>query len=229
MKRARLHTHFGLLALLVGFGCRPDPGAEDYASQEAFRFDAGDPRPEAYVEGPDPWREGEPRFGLGLFYEDGRTEEVVIDDVAAHFYIYENTFTVVAADNGQREGLSVDQIVHAGTPWWGGGVHLEAPRDLSAWKTLHVSLRSSDGAFRTVSLGMTSGAEGSPDNASASVDATEYGYENDGRWHDLKIPIADLVAKGLDPAAVTVVLLLGGGSGTTAESLAIDALYLTQD
>jgi hypothetical protein len=25
------------------------------------------------------------------------------------------------------------------------------------------------------------------------------------------------------------VLLLGGGSGTTAESLAIDALYLTQD
>lgn len=218
----RLATFGALLTLTA---CRPDPGPDDYASQEAFRFDAGAPRPENYVEGPDPWVEGEARLSVGLFYEGGATETVTIDDVTAHFYVYENTFAVVAEGQGQREGLSADRIVHAGTPWWGGGVHWDTPRDLSAYTTLHVSLRSADAAFREVKLGMTSGAEGSASRVETQLPATDYGYSNDGAWHDLAIPIADFEAKGLDLGAVSIPLLLGGGSGTSAESLLIDDVY----
>lgn len=217
------------IALLSTTGCRPDPGADDYDSQEVFHFDAGDPRPENYVEGPDPWVEGEPRLSIGLFYEGGASETVVVDDVTVHFYVYEGTFGLTPEGRGQREGLSVDRLVHAGTPWWGGGVHWDTPRDLSLYTTLHVSLRSSDAAFREVKLGMTSGAEGSAARAEAQVLASDFGWTNDGAWHDLAVPLTAFVDAGLDPTEVTVALVLGGGSGTSADSMLIDAVYFSAE
>ena len=219
----------GLTLALAITACRPDPGAEDYASQEVFHFDAGTPRPENYVEGPDPWVEGEPRLSLGLFYEGGASEAVTVDDIQAHFYIYEGTFAVTPVGNGQREGIQADAITHAGTPWWGGGIHFETPRDFSTWTTLRISLRATDAAFAEVALGLASGVEEAADAREVRVQATDYGYTNDGRWHDLVIPLADLTDKGLDLGAVRVALLLVGGAGTPGETLLVDALYLTAE
>jgi hypothetical protein len=217
-----------VLALLAT-GCRPEPGPSDYVSQEDFHFDAGSAVPSGFVEGPDPGEAGTPRFKLGLFYEGGSTEEVVVDDVAAHFYVYEQTFSVGPVDEGQREGLQADALMHAGGPWWGGGIHWDTARDLSGWAQLRVSLRSTSEVFDDVKLGMASGAEGSPSRAEARVSVADYGFKADGEWHDLRIPLADLVAQGIDLTEVTIAFSVGGGSGTAADTLLIDALYLTAD
>jgi len=229
---ARTNARWAMACAVVftlATGCRPEPGPSDYVSQEAFHFDAGSAVPSGFVEGPDPWQAGTPRFKLGLFYEGGATDEVVVDDVGAHFYVYEQTFSVGPVDDGHREGLQADAIMHAGGPWWGGGIHWDTARDLSAWTYLRMSLRSTSAAFDDVKLGMTSGAEGAPDRAEARVSAADYGFVADGEWHDLRVPLADLTALGVDLSAVTVALSFGGGAGTAADTLLIDALYLTAD
>lgn len=220
----------GLATVAVGvMGCRPEPGPSDYLSQEDFHFDAGSAVPSGFVEGPDPWVAGTPRFKLGLFYEGGSTDEVVVDDATAHFYVYEQTFSVGPVDEGQREGLQADALMHSGGPWWGGGIHWDTARDLSGWQHLRVSLRSTSAVFGDVKLGMASGAERSPSRAEAKVSAADYGFAADGEWHDLSVPLADLVALGLDLSEVTIALSIGGGAGTAADTLLIDALYLTAD
>ena len=61
------------------------------------------------------------------------------------------------------------------------------------------------------------------------MSAADYGFAADGDWHDLRIPLADLAALGLDLSAVTIAFSVSGGSGTAADTLLIDALYLTAD
>jgi hypothetical protein len=204
-------------------GCRPDPGGSSYESQEPFPFGdggghvAGDGFP-----GPYPYRSGERRLALGAFYEGGRSEEVALDNVVAHLYVYDET--VMMEPDGERlEGHSSTRLVHAGKSWWGLGIHWDISRDLSTWKTLHVSLKSSNAAFQLVKVALNNGQN------PFFLEAAPYGWAADGAWHSLAIPVADFVAAGLDATKVTAPFVLAGGPGASGTLVNVDDLYLTAD
>ena len=71
--------------------------------------------------GPDPFRTGEQRLNIGLFYEGESTDAVVIDDVDTAFYIWSETFSIVSS-NDPVEGDWSDEIIVGDFGWWGGGI-----------------------------------------------------------------------------------------------------------
>ena len=100
-----------LLILLNLNACRPPSGPDDYASQEYI--------PDAAMPLTLELAEGEERLSIGIFYEGPFTEEVLVDDVSSHFYIYEETFSMISFDSDRVEGLNSDLITHRGGAWWG--------------------------------------------------------------------------------------------------------------
>ena len=204
-----------LSSLYIAMSCRPNSGPNDYASQEIIT-DVGVPVELELAE-------GEERLSLSIFYEGEYTEQVVIDDINAHFYIYENTFSLSTFEGDRKEGLLCDRIHHAGGPWWGGGVHWETPKDLSRWTTLHISLKSTSNTYTSLELAMNNG-----DSQQVKVSLSDYGFKTDGEWYALEIPLQDLVDSGLDVTQVTAPLVLIGQSGETGDILLVDAVYLNQ-
>lgn len=221
----RTSLTLALCALAAG-GCRLDPGEPDYSGHVGLVKDkvdaAGDDLP-----GPFPYVPGEPRLMVGLFYEGGASERVVLNGQTTHYYIFviegSSALTYAQESDGDRvEGRLSDRLILNGTPWWGGGVVWDQPQDLSAWTTLHVSLKSSDPSFADLKVTLGSGTQ-------YSVQATEYGYANDGAWHSLVIPLADLVARGLDKAAIVQPFILGADGGESGDVLLVDDVYFTQE
>ena len=154
---------------------------------------------------------------MGVFYEGGSSELVEIDNTAAHLYLYENTVSVEEVGE-PLEGRLAHRLVHAGGDWWGMGVHWSSPRDLSGWASLHASFRSE--SLAEIEIGLN----GAADDRHVVL-ATDYGYAADGEWHTLQIPLADFAAKGLDLAAVTSPLSLGGPKAEAGDFVLIDNLY----
>jgi hypothetical protein len=88
---------------------------------------------------------------------------------------------------------------------------------------MHVSLRSSDTGFAQVEVGMSDAS------VDVKVNVEKYGYVNDGQWHHLSIPLADLTAKGLKLATIDAPFQLGTGAGAPADKLLLDNLYFTAE
>jgi hypothetical protein len=169
--------------------------------------------------GPDPFVDGESRLSFGIFYEGRFSDLAPIDDVTSHFYVYENTFAVEPTSE-RVEGSAADRLVRLSDAWWGGGLHFDNGLDLSPWDTLHVSLRSADMDALEIIVN---------DGADAAVSVTDYGYVADDTWHHLAIPLADFIAAGLDPAAVSAAFVILGQQGSTGDAVLIDNLYLTAE
>ena len=199
-----------LIALILG--CRAELGAPSYPTPGGSHTgDTG----EAGLPGPDPYVDGESRLSFGIFYE-GDASEV---DPTDHFYIYESTFSATSSDE-HIEGFSSDLWAHTGGAWWGGGIHWDVARDLSAWTTLNVDLLApTDGGLSAVDLAMLGGSEG-------RVTASTLGFSADGEWHHLVIPLTDFSAAGADLSQVTAPLILAGDGGAQGDDLYIDNLYL---
>lgn len=214
---------WGLLLLLAA--CRPDPGPADYTGQELPGNPDGGPDPAAeLLPGPEPYVAGQRRLMVGIFYEMGRSEEVLLDNAETNFYLYDNT--VYVEDDADRvEGKIASRILWNNKAWLGFGVHWKTSRNFDAWKTLHVSMKSTDAGFANVKIGMSSGVgtneKGSP------LAATRYGWANDGAWHHLAIPVADFVAAGLKLNDVSSPFTFGAEGGATGQSLLLDNLYFT--
>ncbi|MBZ4376975.1 putative glycoside hydrolase [Corallococcus sp. AS-1-6] len=218
---------WGLLLLLAA--CRPDPGPADYSGQEL----PGNPNPDGGTEpdpqmlpGPFPYEAGKARLMVGIFYETGRSQEIILDNVDSNFYLYENT-VYVESDPDHVEGKSADRIVQNGKPWMGFGVHWKQTHNFDTWKTLHVSMKSSDAAFANVKIGMSSGTGTAEKGAPLAVGP--YGWANDGEWHHLAIPVADFVAAGLKLNDVSSPFTFAAEGGTAGQSLLLDNLYFTAD
>ena len=210
-----------ILVTLVGVaGCRPDPGVPVYRNADDFTNPAG-PGGGEPIEGPDPFEPGEARLALGIFYEGEFSEQVIIDDMTTNFFIFEGTFTMTLDNNVVAEGLESNRITHAGLTFLGGGINWMDSRDLSAWTTLYVSLLSEDPAFADLEIVIQT-ADGE-----AGVDAGSYGYESDGEWHHLAIPVEDY--EGIDLTQVTGPFVFLGDTGDQGERLWIDNVYYTQD
>ena len=213
-----------LLCLFPLLACRPEVGDPDYSSQETFDFEAEE-SVVVSLPGPDPFVQGEQRLSLGIFYEGASSQEILVDEVTRHFYIYANeatsllTFSQSTSDE-RLEGLRADSIEHSGGPWWGGGIHWDVAQDLSSWSSLHISLKSNDPAFSDVDLAMESG------DSVAQVQAADYGYVNDGAWHNITVPLSDFTDQGVSLDGVTIPLRFGGFSGMSGELLLLDNVYI---
>ncbi|NMO14663.1 hypothetical protein HPC49_09385 [Pyxidicoccus fallax] len=210
--------------LMLVAACRPEPGDSDYENQGQFNQspDGGSPGPNSDVlPGPFPFEEGQRRLGVG-FYEGGRTDDIPIDNTTTHVYLYDSTVTMEPSTT-RVEGRTADLAVHAGKAWLGFGVHWDTTRNLSTWKTLHVSLRSEDPGFASVKVGMNDAAR------SVQLDVEKYGYVNDGEWHHLSIPLTEFTAGGLNLAAVNAPFVLIAGQGQPADKLLLDNLYFTAE
>lgn len=185
----------------------PDPGFPSYPERMPRTADSGD----GFLE--DPLEEGELRLGIGVFYEGPTTSFVPIDDSTTRVYVYENSFAVETSDD-RVEGYASDALVLRGNPWWGGGVHWDAPQDLSAYDMLHVALKT-DG-LTAWSIGLTGGSEG-------RVNVGDAGLVADGDWLTLDLPLASFA--GVDLTAVSVALLLVGEGGEAGDRVQLDDLY----
>jgi hypothetical protein len=211
-----------MLASLALAGCRPDPGPSHYDQQEPFPGqDGGD---DTLLPGPNPYVPGQARLSVGAFYEGGASQTIPVDNMTSNLYVYSDTVTLVP-DSDHIEGKTSTRATHAGMTWWGFGIHWMAPRDLSSWTHLHVSLKSHDEAFAAVDVGMNDSTSANP----FFLHATDYGYANDDQWHNLDIPVANFVSAGMNVSQVAAAFILSGGAGMGGEQLKIDDLYFTAE
>jgi hypothetical protein len=205
--------------LALAAGCRPDPGLPDYSMMDNL-FDGG---PESQgLPGPDPYVTGGHRLALDLFYEGGASLRLSLADPSRHYYIYSNTYTDVLTSD-RIEGLYANLFtIPSTTPgWWGGGITYDTAVNLSAWTTMHVSLKSQSPGMSDLDIRMATNLA-----AQVAVRATAYGYANDGQWHHLSIPLSRFTGVNL----TTVLLPFGFGNPTSVtvhagDSLIVDNLY----
>lgn len=215
------------LALVCTFallGCRADPGDSLYEFQEDFSV-AGQQNVES-LPGPDPYVEGDRRLSFGTFYEGEFSDLIPVDESTVNYFIYaiegtgEQTYSQTS-DPERIEGTQSDRIRHAGTPWWGGGIHFSSgPRSLAEWNTLNISLNTSSSSMQNLMIGI----DDSLGNA-AALPLSDYGFEVDGTWQHLTIPLQDYIDAGVDLTTVEVAVRFEGGSGQNGDAILVDNLY----
>ncbi len=215
-----------LLACLVVLvcGCGGGSGNPDYSDHEGL------PPPDQKFEEPDPFQLGKDRLSVDVFYEGGRTETIKINGFRTHYFIFggpelgrESFAQGISHDRLEAEESA--KVTLVGTAFWGGGIVWDEPIDLSEWKKLFVSFKSSDRSFARFDLTLLYG-DGDP--RSVTLAPTNYGYVNDGQWHFLEIPLQDAIDRGLDPTQVRSPFIIGASGGLAGDELLIDNLYLTK-
>jgi len=226
MQRPSRYLHVLMTCLpMMAFGCGADPGSADYSSHVGLI-----PPAQKFPE-PDPFQPGKDRLSVDVFYEGGRSETIMINGFRTHYFVFGRDDlgrdTFLQGTSGNRvEGEVSYQITLVGTPWWGGGVIWDEPIDLSDWKKLFVSFKSSDRSFATFELTFLYDEGDTP--RSVVLDPTRYGYTNDGEWHHLEIDLRDAIDRGFDPVAVRSPFIVGAAGGEAGHMLLIDNLYLTK-
>jgi hypothetical protein len=210
--------------MVLACGCG-DSGNPDYSDQEGLV------PPDQKFEEPDPFQPGKERLSVDVFYEGGRTETIKINGFRTHYYIFggpelgRDTYAQ-SISRDRLEGEQSDRFTLVGTPFWGGGIVWDEPIDLSEWKKLFVSFKSSDRSFARFDLTLLYGEGDMP--RSVTLAPTAYGYTNDGQWHFLEIPLQDAIDRGLDPTRVRSPFIVGASGGEPGHELLIDNLYLTK-
>ncbi|MFN3202088.1 MAG: hypothetical protein ACE366_27020 [Bradymonadia bacterium] len=202
-------------AMLALTACRGDSGPDDYASQEII--------PDAFLPIDASIVEGEERLNMGLFYEGPAMDQAVIDGTNNFFYVYESTFSLVPEARDRVEGSASDRLNHGGGPWWGGGIHWEnAPRDITRYTNLHISLKSNFASYAGLRMAMQDTAGGR-----ALVTFSDYGFAADGEWHSMVIPLQDFADAGVDLTTVEIAIAFDGDAGERGESVLVDGLFLS--
>lgn len=213
-----------IVALAIAPACRQDPGTPDYSDYEDLFDSIDDGRLPRELNGPDPFVPGEQRLSLGLFYEGGFSQVVPIDGARSNYFIFlaENTLSYAQESDADRiEGQSSDRITLAGTSFWGGGIVWAPPVDLRAYDVLAVSLKSNDLEVINITVG-SAGAE-------VSVAAADYGYVNDGEWHNLRIPLRKFADGGANLGATRLAFALGAAGGNAGAQLLVDDVYIERE
>ena len=179
---------------------------------------------DAFLPGPDPWAPGDERLSLGLFYEGGASETVMIDNTTSFYYIYDGTYAQATSDD-RIEGFTSEAITLTGPPaaYFGGGITWGPARDLSAWTRLHIAFKATDPVFEQLDVRMVGGG------VQGSVRASDRGFSADGQWHVITLPLADFAAQGVDLSAVTEPLQLLAETTAGGAVLLVDNAYLDKE
>ncbi|MBL90567.1 MAG: hypothetical protein CMH56_01975 [Myxococcales bacterium] len=168
------------------------------------------------------WGDDEPTtdlnpFCLDVFHEPPCEQMFLVDDVTRHYYIYSNTYAHSSSPDAYEGVASAKITINGGNGWWGGGIHASSAVDMSEYTTMKVALKASSGNFNNVEIRMEADGQ-----SAITVNATSYGYTNDGQWHLLSIPLADF--SGLNLNQITGLFMIGGGSESAGANLLVDAV-----
>jgi len=261
LKHQRLAWIGGFFALSLVGGCVTDLGTLDDSDPDALDDALGvglrdpiDPFPPIP---PDPFQVGDERLYVGLFYEGGYSEEILINTSTTDYFVFAVDEREPVKTRSFAEGVSRDRVEGrfsyeitlinppapgCGVPpgqscWWGGGILWFEPFDLRGWTTMFVSLKSSDPSFETFEITLQYGdaidAQGNELEVMGifpPLDPTDYGYVNDGEWYFLEIPLQDAIDRGWDPSKARSPFIVGGApGGQPGDVLLIDNLYFTKD
>jgi len=261
LKHQRLAWIGGFFALSLVGGCVTDLGTLDDSDPDALDDALGvglrdpiDPFPPIP---PDPFQVGDERLYVGLFYEGGYSEEILINTSTTDYFVFAVDEREPVKTRSFAEGVSRDRVEGrfsyeitlinppapgCGVPpgqscWWGGGILWFEPFDLRGWTTMFVSLKSSDPSFETFEITLQWGdaidAQGNELEVMGifpPLDPTDYGYVNDGEWYFLEIPLQDAIDRGWDPSKARSPFIVGGApGGQPGDVLLIDNLYFTKD
>jgi len=211
--------------------CRADPGEADYSSHVGIQNEA------PFIESDNPFEPGTPRIGFGLT-ESEVTEDLGENSVSRFLFIFDTAgdgtgaFTLELYDSRVRtEGQRSLGMEVLGQGFWGVGMFWYIGQDISEFSNLYMSVQSSDPTFTNFPIAMQSGLDRAIDPTEssiveASVNASNYGWANDGEWHDLVIPLADFAAAGVDLRSIRSPWLLSGAGGDLGEVLRVDDVYI---
>ncbi|MCO4769914.1 MAG: hypothetical protein KDA24_07760 [Deltaproteobacteria bacterium] len=204
--------------------CRPDIGDPNYAQFLGDDDDsAGTTDPNDFP-GPDPYEDGEERLSIGIFYEGGYSSLIPLEAGAADYFIYDGTYDSFPDFDAREEGYQSDVIAPSGIGWWGGGVSWTPSIDLSSWTQMHVSFAADAPEFASFDIGFGGGS-----GSEVRVNVANYGFVNDGEWHQVVVPLADFVAGGADLSSVGLSFQLIAEGLVSGPQLRVDNLYFTKE
>ena len=168
------------------------------------------------------------KLSLGIFNDSCFDESFDIDNVSRHFYIWDNTMDILPDYVTYVEGIKSDYVVRLTEDWFGGGVTWDESVDLSDWVTLNVSIQSSTASFASLHLLFQSIV--ASETVELRIDLQEYGYLNNGLWHDIQINLEEIVGdSSFSFETVTIPFaILSESTGTIGDVMYIDRLYLSQ-
>jgi hypothetical protein len=166
-------------------------------------------------------------FHLGDFYESPVTDGAALStDVVTS--VWDQSSQLASVRNDVAEGDSAQRAITGDKGWLGFGVSYTTPIDATAWKTLRVSLRSTEKEFEA-QLTITIGDEAQVKKEDGSnLVARDYGFKSDGKWHALAIPLSDFVAvEPLDLSRLSLGFGLSVEKAARGQAVDVDGLHLT--
>ena len=144
--------------------------------------------------------------------------------LSTSFYIFDGTFSLVETLVDPVEGDQADKLVpKADSPWFGGGIVLQQPLDLSQAKVLKISLKSAAPSFEFVRIGMKDALD-----VEVTIMVNSLGFKSNQEWHHIAIDLQKLADEGVDLKNVTIPFLLLADSADFSGdvSLFLDNLYV---
>jgi hypothetical protein len=206
-----------VLVPLLATGCRPDPGTPSYPEPSGWGVDTADT---SFLAGPDPYLDGEQRLSLGAFYEGGYSELLPVDDVNIFYYIY-NNYTQAEDSNDRVEGYVSDVWTVSGSTWFGGGINATVPVDLSAWDTLHFSVKGQPSeTLKSLTVQVETAA------GTAPYELFDSGFALDSEWYTFAVPLSFFSS---DLSSVSGLFVLVSDAGGGGDVVKIDNLYYTAE
>jgi beta-glucanase (GH16 family) len=151
------------------------------------------------------------------------TDKFVINNVTGNIFNWSNT---VAFNNAipAYEGEAVLSLRSSGASnWWGFGINSLNPLTFQNFADgyLHFSLRTKSTQLFRITLNATDGSKGEITFTNGS---DPYGFVRDGFWHQIAVPISDLVAQGLNLSLMKDIFTMSGG---TIADVGADDIYFS--
>ncbi|MEE2789877.1 MAG: hypothetical protein VX589_21225, partial [Myxococcota bacterium] len=182
-----------------------------------------------FRDGPTPYMAGMERLSFGVFYEGGHSKQLILRPPNRDLQVFvvdqqnpanSQTVRIVPVDTA-LEGFQADEFVFQ-NPWFGATIlYTDEPEDLTGWTTLHVALKSSDPSALNVRISVNG----------IQVGAQDYGFQTDGQWHRLAIPLVDFstMNQPYTPNQVDRPFGLHGENCVANEKILVDNFYYAKD
>ncbi|MBN2484965.1 MAG: T9SS type A sorting domain-containing protein [Bacteroidales bacterium] len=173
------------------------------------------------------WEVNEPAAGYyGIFTNNPAiTNKLAIDDVTGHIYIWNETVTFNTSYPAY-EGADVLSLSSAGSAgWYGFGIFSDNPVSLESYSNGYLNLMLRTNSTNDFWIGVA-GANSTEAKIDFKNGQDPYGFVRDGKWHKIAIPVADMLAKGIDLSGSGNIFMLGGG---TIQRIAIDDIYFSEE
>ncbi|WP_088654149.1 family 16 glycosylhydrolase [Geofilum rhodophaeum] len=163
---------------------------------------------------------------FGIFTEHPNiAEHFVLDDLVTTLQIWEGSLQPLE-DAPLYEGAEALVFrAPAARTWFGFGLNAANGLDLShfAGGYLHLALRTSSSDNFWIGLGDHNGKEG---RIAFNYGSDPFGFQRNGTWQRISIPVAHLLGGGLDMSNLSNVFMLGG-EGAVADLLLDDVYFST--